>query len=329
MQSEATLIKWGILGTSRVAWRHFLPALRVAGGKACSIASRDEERAKQFAHLHDVQNAVASYAELLKNDSIQAVYIALPNALHAEWTINALRAGKTVLCEKPLCLSAEQTEAVIISAHKERQHLWEAFVFPFHRQMSLLQSYIKDGVIGDIREIQCNFHVPRDDRKDIRFSFELGGGALNDLGCYCVHLGSLLIGGEPVSAVGTSFSREGSVDEDVQAILNYDAGRRLMFSCGLLRPYDPFTRIVGSSGEIRLTNPFHPSPRDSLLVSPHDEYSLHQIGDDEPSFAAAIRHINAVVSYREDPRHTAVEEALPTARGLDLIRRAMHPQTAA
>ena len=170
-------IRWGILGTAGIAENAFLPALRATGeGIALTVASRDRARAEAWANEHGVARGVEGYEHVVTDPEIEAVYIPLPNGLHAEWTIAALQAGKAVLCEKPLCGTVEDTERVLATARASTGPLWEAFVFPFHEQMDRVRQMLDDGVVGRVREIQSRFHFVLDDPEDIRLFAELAGG---------------------------------------------------------------------------------------------------------------------------------------------------------
>ena len=150
-------MRWGVIGTAGIARKNFLPAVREAGGEAAAVAGRDAERTSRWARDNAVGRAVVGYQQLIDDPDVDVLYIPLPNALHAEWTIRALRAGKPVLCEKPLTGSLAETEQVLAVARETGIPLWEAFVFPFHDQMRRLRGLLADGVIGDLREIQSNY----------------------------------------------------------------------------------------------------------------------------------------------------------------------------
>jgi len=192
-------IRWGILGTAGIAESSFLPALRQAGdGVPVSVASRDGPRARSWAAEHDVARGVAGYEQVVADPEIEAIYIPLPNGLHAEWTIAALEAGKAVLCEKPLCVTPEETRRVLGAAEAASVPLWEAFVFPFHEQIDRVRDALAGGQIGEVREIVSRFfHLLPDDPQDIRVSAELGGGSLYDVGCYPIRLARSLFDAEP------------------------------------------------------------------------------------------------------------------------------------
>jgi predicted dehydrogenase len=312
-------IIWGILGTANIARASFLPGLRAAGGgRAFAVASRTPERAAAFAAAHGIEHAVTGYGSLLEDPRIQAVYIPLPNSLHAVWTVAALRAGKAVLCEKPLCASLPETERVIA----EPGLLWEAFVFPFHAQLARVGELLRAGAIGELREIHASFHFRLRSRANIRLDPALAGGALNDVGCYCVHAATLLFGERPAAAAAMATMAPEGVDEAMQGLLDFPGGRRLLLSCGLGRDRDCLTRLLGSEGEIRLSNPFHPGPADTLEVRAGGRVCIEHPTLPEPPFTEAIRHIHAVLGGEAAPRHLARDDSLRTAAGLALLRQA-------
>ncbi len=314
-------VRWGILGTANIARAAFLPALRAAGGRAVAVASRDKDAAEQWAARHGVERAVEGYDGLLGADDIQAVYIPLPNNLHAAWAMAALRAGKVVLCEKPLCTSVAETEAVLGVARETGGLLWEAFVFPFQRQMERVRELLAAGAIGEVRDIQSNYYFKLRDRHNIRLSPELFGGALNDVGCYPLRLAELIFGAAAEAAVAHAMWAPEGVDEEMSAIASYPGGRRLVFSCGLLRPYDTFTRLMGTEGEIRVVNPYHPDPCDHIEIRQAGRETIERVVGPAPSFTRAVEHIHAVMRGEEAPRHLALDDSPATAR--DLVHAAM------
>ncbi len=307
--------RWGIIGTAHIARSAFLPALRQAGGGAVAVAGRDAARTMQYAREHGIDRAVHGYQRLIDDPDIDALYIALPNSLHAEWTIRALRAWP-VLCEKPLCGTLAQTEQVLEVARQTGTPLWEAFVFLFHGQFERVAALVAEGAIGELQEIQSSFHFNVSTPDDIRFSADLNGGALNDVGCYPVRLARSLFGADHESAWATAEWGGQGVDVDCWGTLGFPGGRRLLLSAGLHRNYDTFTRLLGTSGHIHITNPFHPGAS--------DHYEVHVAGSQagvipaaaEPSFTAAIRHINAVLAGEAEPRLLAVDTSLSLARAL-------------
>jgi predicted dehydrogenase len=320
MTAEPPAIKWGIVGTANIARAVFLPGLRHAGGTAEAVASRDLAKAGQFAADHGIARALGSYQALVDDPGTDALYIPLPNSMHAEWVIAALRAGKPVLSEKPLCGNVTDTERVLAVARETGTLLWEAFAFPFQAQMTDIRDVVSSGAIGELREIQSDFHFMVSRPENIRFSADLEGGALNDVGCYPIRLAFDLFGEEHDSAWADAVSGGRGVEVESWGSLGYPDGRRLMLSCGFRRGYDTFTRLLGTAGEIRIGNPFHPSAGDQFEVLSRGSEARIGHAADEPSFAPLIRHIQAAVRGQEKPRLLAVDTALPIARALDELR---------
>lgn len=310
-------VRWGVIGTANIARAAFLPAVRAAGGVPAAVAGRDAGRTAAYAAEHGIGRAVGGYQALIEDDGVDALYIALPNALHAEWTTAALRAGKPVLCEKPLCGELPDTEAVLAAARETGTLLWEAFVFPFGDQMARIAALVDGGAIGELREIQSSFHflVRRPD--NIRLSAELQGGALRDVGCYPVRLAQEFFGPHETAWSAASMADSG-VDAETWGSLGYRGGGRLMLSCGLRRGYDTFSRLLGTTGQIEVTNPFHPGPGDQvrLLAGDRAEPQTWTVSSDEPSFTAAVRHIQAVLRGEQEPERLALQTSLVTARAL-------------
>ena len=317
-------VRWGIIGTANIARAVFLPGLRQAGGEASAVAGREAGRAEKFASDNGIGRSVVGYQTLIDDPDIDALYIPLPNALHAEWTIRALEAGKPVLCEKPLCGVLPDTERVLATARRTQTLLWEAFSFPFHAQLAELKRLVADGAIGELVEIKSNFHFMVRSQANIRLSRELQGGALLDVGCYPVRLAQELFGPDHESAWARARAGGDGVDVDTWGVLGYSGGRRLMFSCGFGRSYDTFTTLEGTSGQIHVTNPFHPGPDDSYqVVRPGDEQGPVPAAPDELSFTPLTRHINAVLRGEQAPRLLAVDTSLPTAQALSDLAEAI------
>jgi predicted dehydrogenase len=314
--SDARPVRWGIMGTANIASGQFLPALRSAGGAAEAVASRDASTAERYATANGVARGVTGYQRLIDDPDVDALYIALPNSLHAEWTIAALQAGKPVLCEKPLTGTLSDTQRVLDVARQSGTLLWEAFVFPFHHQMTRVRAALASGTIGELCEIHSDFYFRVTRPDNIRLFADLQGGALNDVGCYPIRLAFELFGRAHEHAWASCVPGGHGVDLESIAVLGYGGGRSLVLSCGMSRRYDTFTRLLGSDGEIRMSNPFHPSASDKLEILGREEESTAAAPVGEPSFTACIRHIQAVLDGREEPQQLAVDTALPTAQAL-------------
>jgi predicted dehydrogenase len=320
-------IRWGILSTANIARTAFLPALRAAGGGTASVvASRDLPRARTWAAENDVERAVEGYEAVLRDDSIDAVYIPLPNGMHGEWTEAALRAGKTVLCEKPMCVSAQETAAVLDVARETKSLLWEAFVFPFHRQMDRVRQLQQNGDLGEIHEVQSSFHFTIRDRANIRLSADLAGGAVYDVGCYCIRLARFVFEAEAIDGTALATWAPEGVDEEMEGVLRFPGNRNLIFSCGMRRPQEVFGRVVGADGELRMNSPFHPRDGAVLEIRRGAHVESESVAMSEPTFSPAIEHIHAVLRGEEKPQHLAVDEAMGNAEAIDILLKSARAQ---
>jgi predicted dehydrogenase len=317
-------VRWGIVGTANIARGAFLPGLRAAGGTAAAVAGRDLGRAEKWAADHGVERAVQGYQALIDDPAIDALYIPLPNSLHAQWTIAALRAGKPVLCEKPLCGSLAEVQQVLAVAQETGTLLWEAFVFPFHAQFTAVQKLIADGAIGDLLEIQSDFHFAVGRPDNIRMIRDLDGGALNDVGCYPVRIALELFGAGHTDAWAMAVRGGQDIDLDTQGSLGFPGGRRLLLSCGMRRRGETFTRLLGTEGQIHLSNPFHPREGDTYTVlTGSGAPQVTGAGQRDPSFTDAIAHIQAVVRGEEAPRMLALATSLASAQALHDLHQSM------
>jgi predicted dehydrogenase len=321
-------VRWGLVGTASIARSLFLPSVREAGGDPAAVAGRARDRTAWWAAGNGIGRAIVGYQELIDDPGVDALYIPLPNALHGEWTIRALRAGKPVLCEKPLTGSVAETEQVLAVARETGTPLWEAFAFPFHDQMARLRGMLAEGAIGDVREIQSDFHFFMDDADtDVRMSTALAGGALLDVGCYPVRLARDLFGAEHEAAWAQADYDAGGVDVATWGCLDFPGGRHLYLSCGFGRATDTGTRLLGTGGQIDITNPFHPVATDTFVVRADgpDPVTHRGAGPNTYSFTPLIRHIHAVMAGSEAPRLLAVDTALGSARALRDLAAASTP----
>jgi predicted dehydrogenase len=312
-------IRWGILGTANIARASFLPGLRWAGGVAYAVAGRDRARTERFAAENEIERALQGYEALVADEQVDAVYNPLPNSLHAEWTMKALQAGKAVLCEKPLCLSVAETEAVLEVARRSPRPLWEAFVFPWRRQTHRVLEIIRSGGVGQIQEIHSSFHFQIRNRANIRLVPDLGGGALYDVGSYPTMYANMLFDRDPRQGVAMARWAPEGVDMAMQGVLDFPGERRLVFSCAMDSAYDTFTRLLGSEGQVWLSNAFHPGPDDTLQIHRGGAVETERPNGPEPSFGPAIAHIQDVLRGEEEPEHLAVDESLANARAIDLL----------
>jgi predicted dehydrogenase len=251
-------VRWGVLSTAKIAREKIIPGIKTAEHcEVVAIASREAEPAKIAAHQLSIPRAHASYEALLADDDIDVVYIPLPNHLHAKWTIAAAQAGKHVLCEKPLALSAADAQQMVDVCATEGVKLMEAFMYRLHPSWVAVQKLVASGHIGQLRAVQSWFSYFNDDAHNIRNIREFGGGALLDIGCYLVNLSRMLFGGEPVRVQATvSRDRVDDVDVLTTSVLEFENGVAT-FACSTRTEPDQRVDIYGTEGRISIGIPFN------------------------------------------------------------------------
>lgn len=252
-------MRWGILGPGRIA-RSFLNGLAGSGTEsAVAVGSRDLGRAKAVAEEFGIPRAHGSYEELIADEAVEAVYVALPNALHAPWSIAAARAGRHVLCEKPLGVTAAEAEAMFTAAREHGVRLMEAFMYRFHPRTLALAESVAAGEIGEVRLVRSSFGFTIADTANVRLSADLAGGALMDVGCYAVNAARMLAG--PPAAVAATARWAGTgVDETLAGTLDHAGGAVSQVSCSLVSSHHQTLQVIGSDGMIDVPDAFTPAP---------------------------------------------------------------------
>lgn len=250
--AKSEKLRWGILGTGMIA-RLFGRDLGLSKtGIVTAVASRNLESAAAICRQIG-GSPVASYEALLSDPEVDAVYIALPNTLHFEWTTAALRAGKHVLCEKPMALSAPEAEAMFQTADECGRILIEAFMYRAHPQTELLFKKIRSGAIGEPRLIRTNFTFCREASPyDARYQPGAGGGSLMDVGCYCIDFTRSVTGEEPDRAHVETHRHEFGVDDYAAGTLAFPTGTLATFTCGMTVISDQTAHIAGTEGRIEI-----------------------------------------------------------------------------
>ena len=257
---SAGVVRWGILSTANIGVRKVIPAIGKAERcEVVAIASRDGERAARAADELGIPRAHDGYEALLSDPDVDTVYIPLPNSQHAAWTIAAARAGKQVLCEKPLAMTAAEAEEMVRACATEGVLLMEAFMYRLHPSWEAVRELVASGRIGRLLAVQSWFSYFNDDPHDIRNVADLGGGALYDIGCYSTNLSRMLFGGEP-TGIEASVTRDATgTDVLTSAILAFDEGVAT-FTCSTRAERDQRVHIYGTDGRISIAIPFNIPP---------------------------------------------------------------------
>jgi len=265
------VFRWGLLGTARIN-RMVIPPLRVSeGNRLLAVASREQATAAAYAKEWGIERAHGSYEALLSDPGIDAVYIPLPNHLHAEWAIRAARAGKHVLCEKPLALTVAEVDAMEKAARENGVVLAEAFMYRHHPQTLKVKALVDGGAIGAVRFVRGTFSFPLSHPGDVRLRPEWGGGCLWDVGCYPLSFTRFLLGAEPVEVFGTQVLGPSGIDETFAGQLVFPGGVLAQVDAGFRSPVRAEIEIAGSTGTIRVRDPWKPAPDQPILLTRGDE----------------------------------------------------------
>lgn len=249
-------LRWGLMSTARINDRLIDAIGRSERSTLVAVASREEGRASAYARDHGIPAAYGSYEALLDADDVDAVYLSVPNHLHAPWAIRLARAGKHVLCEKPLALDAATVDQMAHAARESGVVLQEASATRFHRQTADIAQIVASGRLGQIVACQASFEFTLPASEDIRLDPAMGGGAMWDVGCYPVAFFQAVLGENPISAYGQDLRGPTGVDLVFSASLGYPSGVVVQFTASMTTPISRWARIVGTRGSLELEQPW-------------------------------------------------------------------------
>ena len=290
-------MRLGLLSTARINEKLAAGAQLVDEVELSAIASRDLARAQAQAAELGIERAHGSYEDLLADPEVDAVYISLPNSLHVEWSIRALEAGKHVLCEKPMARSVEQVERAFDAAESAGRVLAEAFMWRHHPQARRLAELVPR--VGELRLVRAAFSFPLADEGDVRLSGSLEGGALMDVGCYCVS-GLRLIAGEPVQVSGEQVTGGDGVDVRFAATLRFGGDLLGHFDCGIDMTDRAGLEVVGSEGSLVLADPWH--SREPVIEVRAADGSVEEVrAESDNPYACELRDLAAAVAGEREP----------------------------
>jgi len=298
-----TSLRLGLLSTARINER--LLAAAPEGVEIVAVASRDGARAQAYAHERGIERAHAGYEALLADPDVDAVYVSLPNGLHHEWTMRALAAGKHVLCEKPYSRRPAEVEEAWAAAAAGGLVVAEAFMYRHHPQVRRAKEVVEAGAIGRLRLIRASFSFPLLDLGNIRMLRELDGGALMDLGCYCVNC-SRLLGGEPEQVLGEQVLAPSGVDVDFFGTLRFPGDVVGQFDASFSLPFRQRVEAVGEQGTLVLDAPWLPASGFTLSLARGDEVEALDVPQADSyrleleDFAAAARGEREPLLGRDD-----------------------------
>jgi predicted dehydrogenase len=314
-------LRVGVLGAARIAPMALLrPARRVPGVEIAAVAARDLDKARRFARKHGIPRVLASYDALLADPDVDAVYVPLPNGLHAEWTIRAIEAGKHVLCEKPFTANAEEAERVAAVARASDRVVMEAFHWRYHPLAERMIEIVASGQLGKVRRIETNMCIPLPLPGDIRYRLDLAGGATMDTGCYAIHMLRHLAGDEPTEVTSAkALLSSPRVDRAMKAEFRFADGRVGRIACSLLsaKLLKIGARVVGEAGELDVFNPVGPHVHHRLKLRTEAGTWIERLTRD-PTYLFQLRAFERAV--REGaPFPTGLDDAIANMRVIDAV----------
>lgn len=325
------MFRWGVLSTAKIGRDQVIPQLQDSeNGVVAAIASRDLEKGKALAARFGIPRVHGSYDALLADPEVDGVYIPLPTSQHIEWSLKAIEAGKHVLCEKPIASNAAEAERMAATARETGRTLVEAFHWRYHPLAERMRAVVAGGELGRLRHLEAWFCFPMIFPNDIRWRWDLAGGALMDTGCYTIsmlrHLAAAdpaVPASEPTVTSARAWLRTPQVDRRFEAALRWPDGRTGRIVCGLLTGTIVRTslRAVGDTGEMRVLNPLVPHLGNWLRVRGASGRRSEQVPRGESTYTHQLRAFAAAVGHGA-PVPTGPADAVANMRVIDAAYRA-------
>jgi len=313
-------VKWGVLGTGRIADRLLKSLAESDVAEAVAIAGRSREKTVELARKHGVPKAPADFAALVSDAGVDVVYNATPNHWHHPWTLRALAAGKHVLCEKPIALNARQAQEMFRAASAEGLHLMEAFAFRCHPQADLIRELVQQGEVGDLTVVRASYSFYLDEPENVRWQAEMGGGALYDIGCYCVNIARWIAGSEPDKVAALATLTEKGVDTSTAAVLRFPGGVLAAIDCSFRGSFRTAVEIVGTRGRLEVPSPWKPRTTAPLRLWRGDDLEEVAVSGGD-IYRLQVDHFSRCVLGREQPRVSA-QDSIANMQVMDRIRKA-------
>jgi predicted dehydrogenase len=317
---QRTRIRIGILGAARIAPVAMVkPAAAESEIEVTAVAARDLQRARQFSEKYEIPMAYGSYAQLLSDPGIDAVYIALPNGLHGRWTKAALQAGKHVLCEKPFTANAEEATSVAEAARHSGLVVMEAFHYRYHALMKRMLEIINSDELGSITRMEAWLCLPLVSANNIRWDYALAGGALMDAGCYPIHLLRTLMGSaEPEVSAAAVKIRRPAVDRLLQAKLHFPGGCTGLITASMLsrQVLGSGARVSGTRGTMNVLNPYHPHLGHRLAIRSNTRRAVEHVPRQPSTFASQLRAFVGAI-LRGEPVLTGPDDSVANMTVID------------
>ena len=261
-------VRWGLLSTANIN-RRTIPAIRkTKRGELAAVASRSRDKAEAYAKEWKIEKVFGGYQEMLDSGEVDAVYISLPNHLHAEWSIRAMKAGVHVLCEKPFALTIEEVDRMIAVKNETGMVLAEAFMYRHHPQTKIVGDLVQSGKLGEISMVRGAFDFAFQSKDNVRLVPEWGGGCLWDVGVYPMSFSQYIMDGPPEWVMGSQWIGETGVDETFTGQMGYSGGRTAQISSAFRTPFHTFFEVVGTRGRLHISRPFTGVEKSKVTLYP-------------------------------------------------------------
>lgn len=288
-------LRWGLLSTAHIN-RRLIPSIRLSNrSRLAAVASRDLANAQEYAREWQIPLAFGSYEEMLASKEIDAVYISLPNKLHAEWSIRALETGKHVLCEKPFAVTLDEVDRMVQTSIKTGFCIAEAFMYRHHPQSQLVKNILDQGRLGEVRSIRCAFHFRLDNPANIRLSQSLAGGSLWDVGVYPLSYSQMLMGAAPKEVFAWQQSGPSGVDTTFFAQMRYAGGVVAQFTSSFDSPFHAAVEVIGTQGRLTVTRPFTAVHESQITLHKADDSTANIPVPDKDLYLGEVEDMEAAV----------------------------------
>lgn len=321
MIPETRSFRWGVLSTAPIAASAYVPGIQAsANGQLFSVSSRSPERARAFAGTHGFARFHETHEDLLADPEVDGIYNPMPTSHHYAWTRKCLEAGKPVLCEKPFCETAAEAEEIRRVSQETGVLAVEALMYRHHPLTHTLRDLILKGTIGELRMIENSFHAVQNP-DSTRFDPALGGGALNDLGVYCISHACFLTGEHPVDIRATGWTGPTGVDESVSMSLSFPSGGVASLNCGIRLPFACDLRVTGTRGRFEVHDgAMIPRPKDAYEIRLNQDGTSSQITVPKANhYQLTAEAFVRAVRGEEEPR-PPLESTIATLRVMDEVR---------
>ncbi len=315
------ILNWGLLSTARINRALIKPINASKRTRLLAVASRSQSSADAFAREWKIPHAHGSYEAMLNDPEIDVIYNSLPNHLHAEWSIKALRAGKHVLCEKPIALTLPELDSMSQAAQETGNVLAEAFMYRHHAQTLKVKEIVDSGALGKIQLIKGAFTFTLQRENNYRWADQMGGGSIWDVGCYPISFARIIVGAEPVEVFGWQVMGEGGSDESFIGQMKFKDRIHMQFDCGFKSPSRSFIEIVGTDATLNIPDPFKPGIKNEIYLKHSDETQKINIKGEE-LYRGEVEDMCDAILYGKSPRVTLADSRKNIAVILALLESA-------